>query len=94
MDVVYTLDGRPFRVDGDRMWDRDGRYVGKIVDGMVFNTDGEYLGEFRNGDRLAFKQSHAHKHKAGHAARANRSGLARMDRMGRVRPAGWEEFHG
>jgi len=52
MEIVYSLGGRPFKVDGDRVWDRDGRYVGRILDGMVFDPSGTYLGEFRT-DRLA-----------------------------------------
>lgn len=94
MDVVYTLDGRPFRVDDDRLWSRDGQYVGRVVDGMVFNINGTYLGEFRSGDRLGFKHSHAAKRKAPHSPRANRSGISRMDRLARIHPIGWEEFHG
>ncbi|MFC6286808.1 hypothetical protein ACFP3Q_11395 [Nocardioides sp. GCM10027113] len=93
MDIVYSLGGRPFRVDGDRVWDRNGRYVGRIVDGMVFNPEGTYLGEFRS-DRLAYKHSHAHRRKSSHMPRMDRSGTSRGDRMSRMTPAGWEEFHG
>lgn len=93
MDIVYSLDGRPFKVDDDRMWDRNGRYVGRILDGMVFNPSGAYLGEFRN-DRLAYKHSHASKRKASHAPRADRSATSRMDRMGRMTPSGWDKFRG
>ena len=93
MDVVYSLDGRPFRIDDDRLWDRSGRYVGKVVDGMVFNTDGTYLGEFRN-DRLGYGRSHSNKRKSGHTAWASRTGISRMNRTGRMHPMGWDEFRG
>lgn len=93
MEIVYSLGGTPYKVDADRIWNRNGRYVGKIVEGMVFSTSGEYLGEFRN-DRLAYKQSHANKRKGTHAARSNRSATSRGHRMGRMPPSGWEDFHG
>lgn len=93
MDIVYSLGGRPFKVDGDRVWGRDGSYVGRIVDGMVFDPSGIYLGEFRS-DRLAYRLSHAGKRKSGHAPRANRTATMRVNRVARVTPAGWEEFHG
>jgi hypothetical protein len=93
MEIIYSLGGRPFKVDGDRIWDKSGRYVSRIVDGLVFSPSGEYLGEFRN-DRLAYKRSHASKRRASHSPRSNRSATSRMNRMSRMTPAGWEEFHG
>jgi hypothetical protein len=93
MEIVYSLGGRPFKVDGDRVWDRDGRYVGRILDGMVFDPSGTYLGEFRT-DRLAYRLSHANKRKGSHMPRMDRTATSRMDRMARMTPSGWEEFHG
>jgi hypothetical protein len=93
VDIVYSIGGRPYKVDDDRIWNRHGEYVGKIVDGLVFSPSGEYLGEFRSG-RLAYKHSHANKQKASHAPRASRSATSRMDRMARMPPAGWDDFRG
>lgn len=93
MDIVYSQGGRPFKVDGDRVWDRDGRYVGRIVDGAVFDSSGAYRGEFRN-DRLAYKLSHAGKRKSSHIPRSNRAAIMRVNRVARVMPVGWQEFHG
>lgn len=93
MEIVYSLGGEPYKAKNDRLWRRDGEYVGRIVNGMVFSPSGQYLGEFRN-ERLGFKQSHSSKHKGSHMARMNLSGTMRGHRMGRVIPAGWEDFHG
>lgn len=56
MDFVDSLGGRPFKVDGDRIWSKSGQYVGKVVEGRVFSSNGLYLGEFRD-HRLASKRS-------------------------------------
>lgn len=93
MDVVYSLEGRPFRIDGDRLWTRSGAYVGKEVDGLFYDTAGAYIGEFKN-DRLGYKTRNASKRKLGHMARMNKMGISRMDRMAKMMPMGWEEFRG
>jgi hypothetical protein len=93
MEIVYSLGGRPFKVDADRIWSKSGQYVGKVVEGRVFSPSGKYLGEFRD-DRLAYKRSNASKTRMGHIARSNRSGTSRGNRAARTVPAGWEEFHG
>lgn len=93
MEVVYSLEGRAFRIDGDRLWTRDGVYVGKQVDGLFYNPSGVYVGEFK-GDRLGFNMRHAGKPKMGHMSRMNKMGISRMDKMAKSMPAGWEEFRG
>lgn len=74
------------------MWDRDGRYVGRIVDGIVFGRSGEYRGELR-GERLGYRRNHAARRRSLHMARMNRTGTMRMNPMARMMPSGWEEFH-
>lgn len=93
MDVIYSIGGKPLQRDGDHLWDRDGRYVGRFVDERVFSPSGAYLGELRL-DRLAYKQTHGSKRQGTRSARSNRSGTSRSDRSGRSIPSGWEEFHG
>lgn len=93
MDVVYSLEGRPFRIDGDRLWSRDGVYVGKQVDALFYNTSGAYIGEFK-GDRLGYNTRHAGKRKGGHMPRMNKMGISRMDKTAKSISSGWEEFHG
>jgi hypothetical protein len=60
MDNAYSLGGVPYKVDGGPIWNRQGFYVGHITDddGLIFSPDGNYLGEFRNEDRIGFKQAH------------------------------------
>lgn len=93
MDVVYSLEGRPFRIDGDRLWTRDGAYVGKQTDGLFYNPSGVYVGEFK-GDRLGYNARHADKRKLGHMLRMNKMGISRMDKTAKSMPSGWEEFRG
>jgi len=92
VNVVYRLEGRPFRIDGDRLWTRDGAYVDKQVDGLFYYASGVYIGEFKN-DRLGYNTRHAGKHKMGHMARMDKMGISRMDKMAKLVPLGWEEFH-
>lgn len=93
MNVVYSIEGRPFRLEGDRLWNRDGAYVAKLVDGFFYDSSGTYVGEFRN-DRLGYNTRHANKHKMGHIPRIDRVGISRGDRIARTMPIGWEDFHG
>lgn len=93
METVYSIAGRPFRVDGDRVWARDGRYVGKLVDGMVFAPSGEYLGEWRN-DRLGYRNSHSNKRRSRHTKKMDKMAASTMSRMAKMMPMGWSEFRG
>jgi hypothetical protein len=93
VQIIYSLQGRPFQVSGDRLWDRSGGYVGKFVDDMVFGPDGAYRGELR-GERLGFRRNHASRRRSSHMTRMNRMGTMRMNRMARMMPSGWDEFHG
>lgn len=93
MQIVYSINGRPFQVSGDRIWDRAGLYVGKIVSDLVFGPEGAYRGELR-GDRLGYRRTHASRRRSTHVARMNRTSTMRMDRSARSMPSGWEEFHG
>ena len=92
MEVVYSYGGSPFKRDGDGLWSSTGRYLGKFRGDMVYGRDGRYLGELRN-DRLAHNPRHANRQTVA-SSRMDRMGLARMNRVGRVLPAGWEDFPG
>lgn len=41
MEIIYAHGGRPFKLDDDRIWDRTGRYVGRIADNsLIYSADG------------------------------------------------------
>lgn len=89
MDVAYSLGGVPYKVDSGHIWNRHGFYVGHITeDGLIFSPDGNYLGEFRDEDRIGFKHSHASKRRGARSPRSNRSGTSRGDRSARTIPSG------
>lgn len=48
---LYTKNGRPLQVSGDRVYSRSGTVVGRIRSEKVYGTDGRYVGTIVN-DRL------------------------------------------
>lgn len=42
MDRLYTKDGRPLRVDGEKVFDESGLQVGRIRGEKIFGPDGSY----------------------------------------------------
>lgn len=93
MDTIYSLKGRPFRRDADSLWAKDGHYVGKFYDEMVFSPTGEYVGELRN-DLLGYRNNHANRHKGSHSRKSNKMAASTMTKMAKMMPMGWDEFHG
>lgn len=53
---LYTKEGRPLQVSGDKVYSRSGRIVGRIKGRKVFGTDGSYVGTIV-GDRLVYRST-------------------------------------
>jgi hypothetical protein len=53
---LYTKDGRPLQVSGDKVYSRSGTIVGKIKGDKVYGTDGHYVGTIV-GDRLVYRST-------------------------------------
>jgi hypothetical protein len=77
---LYTKNGNPLQVQGDKVYSRSGQIVGRIKDDMVFGTDGRYVGTIVN-DRLVYRSTHSASIGPSFAA-ANRAGTARANRAG------------
>ena len=93
MDIAYSLGGVPYKVDNGHIWNREGFYVGHITDdSLIFSSDGSYLGEFRDEDRIGFRNSHASKQWGARSPRSNRSGTSRGNRSARPISSGWDDF--
>lgn len=63
MDRLYTKDGVPLRVRGDRVYNPDGDHFGHIRGDTVFGLHGDYRGTIV-GDRLAYRSEHSGRHGA------------------------------
>ena len=55
---LYTTDGRPLQVSGDKVYSGSGKVVGRIKNDRVFGTDGRYVGTIV-GDRLVYRSTHS-----------------------------------
>ena len=55
---LYTRDGQPCRVRGDKVFDRSGVQVGRLRGRKVFGPDGQYAATVV-GDRLVYRASDA-----------------------------------
>jgi len=73
---LYTKDGRPLQVSGDKVYSRSGEVVGRIHGDRVHGPDGRYVGTIV-GDRLVHRSSHSASIKSPFAAsRRAGSGMA------------------
>lgn len=54
--MLYTKKGRPLQVDGDYVYSRSGRVVGRILGEKVFGPKGRYVGTIV-GDRLVYRST-------------------------------------
>lgn len=54
---LYTKNGRPLQISGDKVYSRSGKIVGRIKDEKVFGTDGRYVGTIVSS-RLVYRPSH------------------------------------
>lgn len=53
---IYTKDGRPLRVSGDKVYSQSGQVVGRIKGKKVYGPDGRYVGTIV-GDRLVYRST-------------------------------------
>ena len=77
---LYTKNGRPLQVSGDRVYSRSGTVVGRIKGEKVYGTDGRYVGTIV-GERLVYRSTHS-AHISSSFSASNRSGSARSNRAG------------
>lgn len=69
---LYTKNGRPRQVHGDKVHSRSGQIVGRIKGDKVFGPDGRYVGTLVN-DRLVYRSSQSSRASSSFSA-ANRGG--------------------
>ncbi|WP_339463828.1 hypothetical protein [Pseudomonas sp. EA_105y_Pfl2_R69] len=77
---LYTKNGVPLQVSGDKVHSKSGIIVGKIKGDKVFDPDGRYVGTIVN-DRLIYRSTHSASTSSPFAS-ANRVGSARANRVG------------
>lgn len=77
---LYTKNGQPLQVSGDKVYSRSGKIVGRIKGEKVYGTDGRYVGTIVN-DRLVYRSTHSAGVSSPFAA-ANRAGSGRANRAG------------
>ncbi len=77
---MYTKNGRPLQVTGDKVYSRSGKVVGRIKGDKVYGTDGRYVGTIIN-DRLVYRSTQSASISSPFSA-ANRAGTARANRAG------------
>lgn len=77
---LYTKNGRPLQVPGDKVYSRSGKIVGKIKGQKVYGTDGRYVGTIV-GDRLVYRSTDSATISSPFAS-ANRAGSAKANRIG------------
>ena len=77
---LYTKNGRPLQVSGDKVYSRSGQVVGRIRGDRVHGLDGRYVGTIV-GDRLVYRSTHSASITSPFAA-ANRAGSASAARAG------------
>lgn len=53
---LYTRDGVPLRVRGDKVFDLDGDQIGRIKGSKVFGPDGRYVGTV-TGSRVVYRST-------------------------------------
>jgi hypothetical protein len=77
---LYTKNGRPLQVSGDKVYSRSGTVVGRIRGDKVFGTDGRYVGSIV-GDRLVYRSTQSAVISSSFSA-ANRAGSGQANHAG------------
>jgi hypothetical protein len=77
---LYTKNGRPLQVPGDRVYSGSGTIVGRIVGEKVHGTDGQYVGTIV-GDVLVYRSTES-ANVSGSFSAGDRGGSATADRAG------------
>jgi 4-fold beta flower protein len=78
---LYTKNGAPLAVHGDRVYNPDGVNFGYVREDRVFGLDGRYRGTIVNG-RLIYRSTHSARISGPRAQAASRAGSARAHRAG------------
>src|SRR4051812_30018563 len=96
---VWTWGGTSFGyIDDDALYTDDGRHVGLVEyddeEVLIFSiTDGRYLGELGDSERLITKESRLNRHRRPRRERRRRVSRAhRRDRTSRVMRRGYRDF--
>jgi hypothetical protein len=92
MDVVHSLGGVPFQLEDGSLWAKDGSYVGKLIDGVIYSPAGEYLGEAWQ-DRLVSYRHHEYKRESRHQAERDRQRITSVNAR-RITRQGMQDFRG
>lgn len=77
---LYTKDGRPLQVSGDKVYSRSGAVVGRIKSDKVYGTNGRYVGTI-TGNRLVYRSTDSATVSSPFSA-ANRAGSAAASSAG------------
>lgn len=56
MTNLYTKNGIPLRVDGDKVFNQSGKQIGRINGSKVYGSNGHYIGTIVNG-RLIYRST-------------------------------------
>jgi hypothetical protein len=78
MSKLYTKNGRPLQLQGDRLYSRSGIYLGKVYDDRVYDPSGRYAGTIVR-DRVVYRSTHSARIK-GPSTSASRAGIAAANR--------------
>jgi hypothetical protein len=77
MTSLYTKNGRPLQVSGDKVYSRSGAYAGRIKGGKVYDPRGSYAGSIV-GDRIVYRSTDSASI-SGPSVSASRVGSARAN---------------
>ena len=77
---LYTKDGRPLQVSGDKIYSRSGTIIGRIKGNKVYGPEGRYVGTIVD-DRLVYRSSQSGTLSSSFSA-ANRAGSGLASRAG------------
>lgn len=80
MADLYTKNGKPLRVIGVDIFDRNGRHVGRLRGDKLYSPDGRYAGTIV-GDRVVYRSTDSAAISSSFAPRAG-TGSASANRAG------------
>lgn len=92
--MVLDLGRRYFGYrDGDNLWTYDGRHIGRFYNNEVYSSNGQYLGEIINRNRLITNRGKKSLRRGGFTPYAQRGAYAKYaDYAGYAMYAGCENF--
>jgi hypothetical protein len=77
---LYTKNGRPLQVSGDKVYSASGKIVGRINGDKLYGTNGKYVGTIVEG-RLVYRSTESAS-VSGPFTTANRAGFAQAPMAG------------